>query len=61
METGISDTNRGHYLLGTNRHMRDILAARGYDFTYVEFPGAHTEVNWEDQFAAGLATLGSKR
>lgn len=56
-ETGLSDTNRGHYLLATNRHMRDVLTARQYDFAFVEFTGAHNEVNWEDQMAAGLTWL----
>jgi enterochelin esterase family protein len=45
LETFVSDANSGHYLLGTNRHMRDVLAARGYDFEYVEFMGVHSEVN----------------
>jgi enterochelin esterase family protein len=61
LETSVSDANAGHYLLGTNRHMRDVLAARGYDFEYVEFMGVHSEVNWEDQLAAGLAWLWSRR
>jgi enterochelin esterase family protein len=61
LETFVSDTNAGHYLLGTNRHMRDVLAARGYDFMYAEFMGVHSEVNWEDQLAAGLTWLWSRR
>jgi enterochelin esterase family protein len=61
LETFVSDANAGHYLLGTNRHMRDVLAARGYDFQYAEFMGVHSEVNWEDQLAAGLIWLWSRR
>jgi len=60
-ETGLSNTNRGHYLLATNRHMRDVLTARQYDFTLVESHAVHHEANWEDQLAAGLAWLWSRR
>jgi len=59
LETFVSDANSGHYLLGTNRHMRDVLAARRYDFQYHEFMGVHSEVNWEDQLASGLTWLWS--
>jgi enterochelin esterase family protein len=61
LETSVSDANSGHYLLGTNRHMRDVLAARGYDFRYEEFMGGHSEVNWEDQLVAGLTWLWARR
>jgi enterochelin esterase family protein len=61
LETFVTEVNYGHYLLGTNRHMRDVLAARGYDFHYAEFMGVHSEVNWEDQLAAGLTWLWSRR
>jgi enterochelin esterase-like enzyme len=60
LETVVTDANRGHYLLATNRHMRDVLMARQYDFQYVEPAGVHSEVNWEDQLAAGLAWLWSR-
>jgi enterochelin esterase-like enzyme len=60
LETFVTDVNAGHYLLGTNRHMRDVLTARGYDFHYAEFAGVHSEVSWEDQLAAGLAWLWSR-
>ncbi len=29
-----------------NRRMRDVLAARGYDFVYAEYPEGHTWGNW---------------
>ena len=41
-ETGLSDSNQGHYLLATNRHMRDVLVAKQYDFGYVEFSANST-------------------
>jgi enterochelin esterase family protein len=61
LETFVSETNAGHYMISTNRHMRDVLAAKGYDFEYVEFMGVHSEVNWEDQLVAGLTWLWSRR
>lgn len=54
LETWVSPGNRGHYLLATNRHMRDVLEARGYDLKYVEFNGVHSELNWQDWLADGL-------
>ena len=57
LETFVSPGNRGHYLVATNRHMRDVLKARGYDLEYVEFNGVHSELNWADVLAAGLVQL----
>lgn len=57
LETFVSPGNRGHYLLATNRHMRDVLVARDYDLAYVEFNGVHSELNWQDWLAAGLVHL----
>ncbi len=54
LETVVTPTNRGHYMVSTNRHMRDVLRARGYDLRYVEFNGVHSELNWQDWLAAGL-------
>lgn len=54
LETFVTPGNHGHYLVGTNRHMRDVLVARGYDLEYVEFNGVHSELNWQDWLAAGL-------
>lgn len=57
LETFVSPGNRGHYLLATNRHMRDVLVARGYDLEYVEFNGVHSDLNWQDWLAEGLVHL----
>ena len=57
LETVVSTTNAGHYLLGTNRHMRDVLGAKGYTFEYVEFYGLHSPGNWQDQLQPGLTYL----
>ena len=41
--------------------MRDVLRAKGYDVTYHEFYGAHSEANWEDALADGLRALSAPR
>jgi enterochelin esterase family protein len=56
-ERSVSVRNAGHYLLATNRHMRDVLAAKGYDFHYEEFPSVHRELNWETLLVHGLTAL----
>lgn len=54
LETFISNTNQGHYLLGTNRHMRNILEAKAYPYKYEEFIGGHSEINWSHSLFNGL-------
>jgi enterochelin esterase family protein len=57
IETVVTPTNRGHYMVATNRHLRDVLVARGYDLTYWEFAGAHSDLSWQDGLARGLVVL----
>ena len=41
-----------------NRHLRDVLTARGYDVArYVEFNGGHDYLVWRGTLADGLMTL----
>lgn len=40
-----------------NRHLRDVLRAKGYDVTYREVGGAHEFVHWRAMLADGLLTL----
>ena len=61
LENVVTPNNRGHYMLATNRHMRDVLAAKGYDFEYVEFGGVHHELSWQGELANGLISLGGRR
>jgi enterochelin esterase family protein len=44
-------------MLATNRHLRDVLLARGYQLDYWEFAGAHTDLSWQDGFARGMVSL----
>lgn len=57
LETVVTPGNAGHYMVATNRHFRDVLSAAGYRFTYREFNGVHSELNWQDGLAEGLIRL----
>lgn len=53
--TGVPD------MVSVNRHMRDVLRAKGYQVTYREFAGGHDHVWWRSGLADGLiALLGTK-
>jgi len=43
--------------LEPNRHIRDVLRAKGYEVTYHEFVGGHDYVNWRGTFADGVMAL----
>jgi enterochelin esterase family protein len=43
--------------LAANRHLRDVLRARGYAVDYSEFSGGHEFVNWQSSMAFGLIRL----
>ena len=64
LEAGIFETGRlekGVDLLGSNRHFRDALRAKGYRVTYKEFAGGHSDLNWRSGFATGLLELVGRR
>ncbi|MFI9306514.1 enterochelin esterase [Streptomyces triculaminicus] len=44
-------------LLPQNRHLRNVLEARGYEVTYTEFNGGHDYACWRGGLADGLAGL----
>jgi enterochelin esterase-like enzyme len=43
--------------LVVNRHMRNILQAKGYAVHYSEYNGGHDYVNWRGRLADGLLAL----
>lgn len=47
----------GPGILETNRHLRDVLRARGHRVLYREFAGGHDYVNWRSELAEGLIAL----
>jgi enterochelin esterase-like enzyme len=47
----------GTSLLGSNRHLRTVLQAKGYDVRYREFNGGHSILNWRGSVADGIVAL----
>src|SRR5262249_38199867 len=47
----------GSSILLSNRHLRDVLTAKGYKVKYQEFRGGHEPLNWRGTFADGLIAL----
>ncbi len=63
LEAGILETDtRGltgsiPSILDSNRHMRDVLRAKGYHVVYREFAGGHDYLWWRDTLGPALRTL----
>ena len=47
--------------LDTNRHLRDVLSAKGYFVDYAEFNGNHSYLNWRADFSNRLIGLSLQR
>jgi enterochelin esterase family protein len=60
MEVGIFEGPgllAGSNQLAQNRHMRDVLLAKGYRVSYHEFSGDHSTASWRGSLADGLVEL----
>jgi enterochelin esterase family protein len=55
MELDLS--GRGGSILVPNRHLRDVLRAKGYEVFFQEFIGGHDYVSWRETLADGLILL----
>jgi enterochelin esterase family protein len=47
----------GGQILEHNRHLRDVLRAKGHEVIYHEFPGGHDRLTWRGSLADGLLSL----
>ncbi|VVP90186.1 hypothetical protein PS910_02803 [Pseudomonas fluorescens] len=52
-----SGTFEGPKILDTNRHMRDVLLAKGYAVEQVEYPAGHDYLQWRGSLPCGLISL----
>jgi enterochelin esterase family protein len=57
LEFGPNAMSPGVEHVGSNRHFRTVLQAKGYDVTYYESPGAHDLAIWQDTLVRGLKAL----
>ena len=57
LEAGLMEVNESPSLLYSNRHLRDVLEAKGYEVFYSEFNGRHDSICWRGSLSQGLMAL----
>lgn len=57
LEAGLLEVNETPSLLHENRHLRDVLEAKGYEVIYSEFNGRHDHIDWRGSLSSGLMAL----
>lgn len=61
LEAGLLETGSHADLLASNRHLRNVLEAKGNEVIYTEFNGGHTYLHWRGSLAQGLLALMGKQ
>jgi len=57
VEIGLIENFGCPSMLDVNRHVRDVLQAKGYEYRYVEFNGRHDFASWQKTLGEGLIHL----
>jgi enterochelin esterase family protein len=61
MDVGLMESDptpgKGPSMVVANRHLREVLKAKGYSVHYAEFNGGHEYLNWRGTLADGLLAL----
>ncbi|MEO9057048.1 MAG: enterochelin esterase [Ktedonobacteraceae bacterium] len=57
IDVGRLERIAGYDLLMVNRHLHDVLLAKGYTVDYAELPGGHEYISWRGGFSDGLLAL----
>jgi len=57
LEVGLKEDWGWIYMVGCNRHFRDVLVLKGYEVHYAEFNGYHHSVSHRGSLADGLLRL----
>ncbi len=60
LEVGLKEDWGWIYMVGCNRHLRDVLLLKGYEVHYAEFNGYHHNVSHRGSLADGLVALTGK-
>lgn len=60
LEVGLKEDSGWIYMVGCNRHLRDVLILKGYEVHYAEFNGYHHYVCQRGSLADGLLALVGK-